>query len=435
MMQLCRLFFIPILCWTTSCLGAAVLEPPNAANNNNNDNARILYSVAEAVGANGGQDTTTTTTPAEATGPLKQVKVSVLTGAGEEEKGKVEEKSSNFLENGKSQKDNVVDNLFKEREENTNSLNGEAVLSRRIKRSFAPVQEIYSPANRRYRRLIGATWKRRPWRDMAKHVSNLDDDDYFLPSPSQQQQQQTSSYPESGSLIYLVSPSDIHNKNNKNSFEESDRREIGARKDCSEETFASSADSPFQDAPSYSSASVQASDEQFVEKESEEGEILSPPEQHQQQPQGQEHQQPLKRVDRSLSSLSTSDMLASAGQNIARNFMKRRRGGRMYDVPQIGKFCQMSADYLYVFFFFFFFFFTALYIKRMRNERTFRPFLMLLAATTAAAGQQRERLAKFTLFVWKAVVVVYSYSPKEQRFSLVTFRSDVVAYQSNPCFR
>jgi hypothetical protein len=205
------------------------------------------------------------------------------------------------------------------------------------------VQEIYSPANRRYRRLIGATWKRRPWRDMAKHVSNIDEDEYFLPSPSQQQQQQQqSSFPESGSLIYLVSSSDIHNKNNKNSFEESDPQ-VGERKDCSEETFASSADSPFQGAPSYSSASVHASDGQFVEKESEEGGNLSPPEEQQQHQQGQEQQQPLKRVDRSLSSLSTSDMLASAGQNIARNFMKRRRGGRMYDVPQIGKFCQISG--------------------------------------------------------------------------------------------
>jgi hypothetical protein len=32
-----------------------------------------------------------------------------------------------------------------------------------------------------------------------------------------------------------------------------------------------------------------------------------------------------------------TDLLASAGQSLARNFMKRRRGGRMYDVPQIGK--------------------------------------------------------------------------------------------------
>ncbi len=139
MMQLCRLFVIPILCWTSLCFGAAVLEPPNAANSNN-DQQRILDTVAEAVavGANGGQDTTTTITPAAATGPL-EVKVSVLTGAGEkEEKKKVEEKSSNFLENGKSRNDNVVDNVFKEREENTNSLNSEALLSRRIKRSYAP---------------------------------------------------------------------------------------------------------------------------------------------------------------------------------------------------------------------------------------------------------------------------------------------------------
>lgn len=36
-----------------------------------------------------------------------------------------------------------------------------------------------------------------------------------------------------------------------------------------------------------------------------------------------------------------TDLLASAGQSLARNFMKRRRGGRMYDVPQIGK-CQSA---------------------------------------------------------------------------------------------
>jgi hypothetical protein len=118
--------------------------------------------------------------------------------------------------------------------------------------------------------------------------------------------QPQSSFPESGSLIYLVSSSsssDINN-NQQNSFQQSDPD----KKDCSERKFPSEdSSSPFEDAFS-----------------AEEG---SPT--HVEEP----RRQALKRVDRS----STSDMLASAGQNIARNFMKRRRGGRMYDVPQIGE--------------------------------------------------------------------------------------------------
>jgi hypothetical protein len=54
---------------------------------------------------------------------------------------------------------------------------------------------------------------------------------------------------------------------------------------------------------------------------------------------------------------------------------------------------------------------------------------MLLAATTAAAGQQRQRLAKFTLFVWKAVVVVYSDSSINDAF---LFFRDVLFHINQP---
>jgi len=50
----------------------------------------------------------------------------------------------------------------------------------------------------------------------------------------------------------------------------------------------------------------------------------------------------LKQTPEKRDEMLPTDLLASAGQSIARNFMKRRRGGRMYDVPQIGK-CQHNS--------------------------------------------------------------------------------------------
>jgi len=153
------------------------------------------------------------------------------------------------------------------------TLKSGAPLNRRPKRSYAP-EETFAPADRRYRRL---TWKRRPW-------GEVDADADVATSLK-------SSVPDSGSLLYLVSSSsDINTDNQKNSFEQ---KSDSDNKDCSESFTSDLSD-----------------------------DTTSP-----------DASQPLKRVDRSL----TSDLLASAGNSIARNFMKRRRGGRMYDVPQIGE--------------------------------------------------------------------------------------------------
>jgi hypothetical protein len=263
MMQLCSsLLCIVILWWTSSCFGAAV-DAPNAERPKN-------FAAPETAGPD---------PPSAAATGLAKVKAALEV----ENENFVGSKTTNTLT---TTTDNVND-VFRE------TKSGEAILSRRLKRSFAPTETL-SPANRRYRRSMGSTWKRRPWRPST----NIDDD--YLTSQPQ------SSFPESGSLIYLVSSSsssDINN-NQQNSFQQSDPD----KKDCSERKFPSEdSSSPFEDAFS-----------------AEEG---SPT--HVEEP----RRQALKRVDRS----STSDMLASAGQNIARNFMKRRRGGRMYDVPQIGE--------------------------------------------------------------------------------------------------
>jgi hypothetical protein len=167
----------------------------------------------------------------------------------------------------------------------------ETASSRRIRRSLSPFERL-RPENGRYRRL---TWKRRPWPE-------LEDQDLSA---------KTSSFPGSGSVIYLVSDID------KNSLQQSD----ADKKACSDSS--PSANTPFQDADN--SAAARGS-HNFVDNSSDDDDDDD----------GDVGSQPRKRVDRSLS-LSTSDLLASAGQSIARNVMKRRRGGRMYDVPQIGE--------------------------------------------------------------------------------------------------
>ena len=269
MMQLCSsLLCFVILWWTSSCFGAAV-DAPNA------DSAKMA---TEATGIGIGKST---------------VKV-VATAAPRDD-------AENFSENrSQKQTDIFSQDVFRDSKVET-----EAHSNPRPKRSLAP-EDTFTPANRRYRRL---TWKRRPWGQEVEAG---------LEAPASQK----SSFPESGSLLYVVPPSsssssssptssDINTDNKQNSFEQSD----SDNKDCSE-SFPSG-DSPFQDA--YSSAEGRAAELSDNDKSAADA------------------SQPHKRVDRSLS-LQTSELLASAGNSIARNIMKRRRGGRMYDVPQIGEF-------------------------------------------------------------------------------------------------
>ena len=161
----------------------------------------------------------------------------------------------------------------------------------RQKRSLTPA-DTFTQGHRRYRRL---PWKSRAWRE--------EQDADYESSPK-------SSFPESGSssssLIYQIVSSDIDNKE-ENSFARSDKKD----------SFLSE-DSNFQ-VDAFKSAPDRAEDEMYVQPGEKSADEVS---------------QPLKRVDRSL----TSDLFAAAGSNLAKNFMKRRRGGRMYDVPQIGEF-------------------------------------------------------------------------------------------------
>ena len=271
MMQLCSsLLCFVILWWTSSCFGAAV-DAPNA------DSAKISSSVAT-----------------EATGfGENQVKV-VATATPRDD-------AENFSDN-RSQKQT---DIFSQDVSRDSKVENEAHSNPRPKRSLAP-EDTFTPANRRYRRL---TWKRRPWgQEVAAEEADLE-------APASLK----SSYPESGSLLYVVPPSsssssssssDINTDNKQNSYEQSD----SDNKDCSE-SFPSG-DSPFQDA--YSSAGGRAAESSGDDQSAADA------------------SQPHKRVDRSLS-LQTSELLATAGNSIARNIMKRRRGGRMYDVPQIGE--------------------------------------------------------------------------------------------------
>ena len=305
MMQLCSLVCIVCLWWTSSCFGARV-DAPNASSRN--FPTRLYPPLTHT--REGGESKA-------ATG-LAKLKDALAEDS--HQTGVLLDPEDNF---GSSKATTTttthidnVNSVFREtKPAAAAAATAEVVLGRRIKRSYAPVEETYSPASRRYRRLI--TWKRRPWGDAV--VKRIDDenDDYF----SAMTPQEKSSFQDSGSLIYLVSSDNNQNNNNNkniNSLQKSEPMGSGDKKDCPE-TFSSADSSPFQGG-AYSDAPVSDSGKEQFESDV----LLS-------------HEQPVKRVDRSLP-LSTSDMLASAGQNIARNFMKRRRGGRMYDVPQIGEF-------------------------------------------------------------------------------------------------